>query len=270
MIEKLQSARDAEELAAQLQKTQSALNAATLSVNVGAEARTAAIRRVITELANEGITGYIDAGGHQWSPEAYVDMDIRTTVHNAAVEGQKNRSSDYNVTTFQISSHPGARPLCEPYQGKFYSWDDTSGTMEDLHGNLIHYEGIHSTSYGEPAGIFGINCGHSPQTFVPGYSVARYEPTQDKAENDRLYQLTQQQRYLERQIRNEKTKAVALDAAGDKEAFNKSAVRIKEKTDRYRAFCEENGLSERPSNTQVIGYNRSISSKANWAARKGE
>ena len=256
LIEKLQSVTDAVGLEAQLAATQTALNTATTSVAVGAEARTQALRRTITQLAEQGITGYIDRAGHHWTPEAYINMDIRTTVHNAAIQGQKARSADYGVYTFQISSHAGARPLCAPYQGKFYSWDGSEGTVEDLYGNTYHYEGINNTSYGQAAGIFGINCGHRPNTFVSGYNIPRFEPTQDAEENARQYQLSQEQRYLERQIRDEKTKALAYDAAGDKEAFAKSAQRVKEKQSTYNQFCKQNDLTKRNDRTQVVGYTR--------------
>lgn len=251
------------ELESKLQLTQGVLNQATLSTAIGAEARTQAVRKAVEMVVAQGITGYIDAGGHKWSPEAYINMDIRTTVHNAAVQGQKARSADYDVQTFQISSHAGARPLCAPYQGKIYSWDGSTGVVTDLYGVQYHYEGIGNTSYGQPAGIFGINCGHRPVTFVDGYSKPRFEPTEDEEENKKQYELSQKQRYLERQIRDEKTKALCYDAAGDKEAFKKSAERIKEKTAKYKDFCKANNLTQRPSNTQVYGYNKSIASKVN-------
>lgn len=261
LIEQLQSSRGLQALEQQLVKTQQAINSATFSVAIGAESRQAALRRTIAKLAKEGITGYIDAAGHHWSPEAYINMDIRTTVHNAAIQGQKARSADYGVSTFQISSHAGARPLCAPYQGRFYSWDGSSGTVTDLNGRKYKYEGINKTSYGRAAGIFGINCGHRPLTFVSGYSLARYEPTENAEENDLLYQLTQQQRHMERKIRSDKTLALAYDAAGDKDEFIKTAMKIKAETAEYNKFCSDNDLTRRTDRTQVYGYNRKISGK---------
>lgn len=272
LIEELQSAASLQKLQSQLNATQRALNATTLSTAVGAEARTTAVRRAIKQLAEQGITGYIDAGGHKWSPEAYINMDIRTTIHNAAVQGQKARAADYGVSTFQISTKAAARPLCAPYQGWICSWDNSSGTVYDLNGKAYQVHPIRSTSYGEPAGIFGINCGHSPQTFVDGYSLARYDeltPEQAKA-NEEAYQLSQKQRSLERKVRSAKTEALAYDAAGDKEAFAKAATKVKEANAQYTQFCKANNLPKRVDRTQVFGYNRSVSSKANWAAKREE
>ena len=49
------------------------------------------------QIHKEGITGFYDRIGRKWSPEAYVNMDIRTTVHNTAIEAVKIRQEDYGV-----------------------------------------------------------------------------------------------------------------------------------------------------------------------------
>lgn len=273
LIEKLLSARNAEELERQLGKVQTALNVATSSVEVGSESRVQALSRTVKQLAQEGITGYIDAGGHHWSPEAYMNMDIRTTVHNAYVQAQKERAAEHGVSTFQITSHAGARPLCAPYQGKFYSWDGSDGVLEDLHGNKHVYESIHATSYGQPAGIFGINCGHDPVTFVNGYSIPRYEPTQDAEQNAKEYAESQKQRQLERNVRQAKLEAIAQDAAGNKEAFKTAAEKVRQANADYKAYCKETGRTPRNDRLQVYaspdgqGYNRSMSGKVTGATR---
>lgn len=251
LIQQLYSANNLDELQNQLGVVQQNLNQSTFSVASGAEARTTALRRTINKLADEGITGYIDRGGHHWTPEAYINMDIRTTVHNAAVQGQRARAADYGVSTFQISSHSGARPLCAPYQGKFYSWDNTSGTVHDLYGRSYHYDGINTTSYGQPAGIFGINCGHNPQTFVDGFNIPRYEPTTDPKANAEEYAEVQQQRYMERQIRADKEKAAAFQAAGDEEAAKEAMARAREKNRAYKDYCAEHDLPVRSDRTRI-------------------
>lgn len=267
LIEKLYSARDWDELERQTAKVQKALNKATSMVEVGAEARVQALSRTVKELAQEGITGYIDKAGHHWSPEAYINMDIRTTVHNAAIQAQKTRASEYGVETFQMSSHAGARPLCAPYQGKFYSWDGSSGILHDLYGKEYPYTSIYDTSYGEPAGAFGINCGHNPQTFVDGYNIPRYEETADAEANAAEYRESQKQRYFEREVRQAKLEAIAQDAAGNKEAFKQAAVKVREKNAQYAQFCKDTGRTPRPDRLQVYaseqgnGYNRSMSGK---------
>ena len=275
-IEKNLGATDIAGVNAQLGKAQEKLNTAAGTVMSGAEARTQALSRTVRQLANEGITGFIDSAGRKWSPEGYVNMEIRTTVHNAAIEAQKTRAGEYGIDTFQISTHAGARPRCAPYQGWICSWSGGGFEIEDLHGNTYPVHDINETSYGEAAGIFGINCGHRPETFVPGYSIPRYEPTKNEAENEREYKESQEQRYLERKVRSAKQEAIAQDAAGNTEAFNKAAQKVKKTTAEYKEYCREKGRTPRNDRLQVYSspsgkeYKGSVSSKVTWANKKNE
>lgn len=269
-IEALTGAKNAAELAKQMEKVQRTLNAATGSTLLGNESRQKALRGAIATLANEGITGFIDAGGHHWTPEAYINMDIRTTVGNVARQAQKTRAAEYGVDTFQVSRHAAARPLCAPYQGWICSWSGGGYTVEDLYGNQYTVHNINETSYGQPAGLFGINCGHNPLTFVPGYSVPRAQELtpEEEQENALQYAQSQQQRYLEREVRYAKTEALAYDAAGDKEGFVLASQKVKQTQADYAAFCKQTGRTPRTDRLQVYGYNRSVSGKAT-AATKG-
>ena len=174
----------------QMQAAQQILNTATGKVIIGTESRTQALRQALSQIHKEGITGFYDRAGRKWSPEAYINMDIRTTVHNTAIEAVKIRQQDYGVEIFRVSRHSGARPLCYPYQGRYFSWNNESGTFTDGEGKRHRYSPLSSTSYGKPAGLFGINCGHHPITIIPGVSIPRDLPKENKAENDRIYVLS--------------------------------------------------------------------------------
>ena len=169
-------------------------------------------------------------------------MVTRTTVHNTAIQATKARMEDFGTSVFQVSSHAGARPLCYPYQGKFYSWDNTSGEIELGNGERVHYDPIDSTSYGEPAGLFGINCGHYPIVVVPGVSIPHgADNIQPKEENDKAYAESQEQRALERKIREAK-RVVAME--GDL-ATKEDKARVKELQAEMREFIERTGRTRR-------------------------
>lgn len=245
----------------QMKAVQQILNTATGKVISGTESRTQALRKALMDVQKEGITGFYDRAGRKWSPEAYINMDIRTTVHNTAIEAVKLRQEDYGISIFRVSRHSGARPLCYPYQGRYFSWENESGTFTDGEGKRHRYYPISSTSYGKPAGLFGINCGHHPITVIPGVSIPRDLPEENKEKNDRFYAESQEQRRLEREIRYAKQKAVMLERAGDKEGFEAEALKIKNAQAKYNAFCKETGRTKRLDRTQVYEYNRSLSSK---------
>lgn len=248
--ERLVTLTDAEylRLMGQREATQEILNQAAGNVAVGTETRKTALQRAIRRISEEGLTGFYDKAGRSWSPEAYVNMDIRTTVHNVAIQSVKNRMADYNTSVFQVSAHAGARPLCYPYQGKLYSWDNTEGDIEIGTGATMHYKPLNSTSYGQPAGLFGINCGHSPIPVIPGVTIPHAQDyVQPKEENDKAYEESQQQRALEREIRAAKR---AVEMGDDsKEAKD----RVKEAQAAMREFIDRTGRTRRYDRESLYG-----------------
>ena len=178
-------------------------------------------------------------------------MVIRTTSHNTAIDSVRAKQQDYKSDIFQVSQHPGARPLCYPYQGKFYSWSGASGTYTDGNGIKHKYRGIQSTSYGKPAGLFGINCGHYPLPQIPKVTIPQDKPVQDKGENDRLYRESQQQRAYERDIRNAKRKREAFAKAGLDDAAKEQEAVIRAKQERMREFIKQTGRTRRYDREQI-------------------
>lgn len=256
-----------EQYGEQIRKAQEILNATTGEVVTGISSRQSALRSAVKQLADEGLTGFTDAAGKTWSPEAYVNMDIRTTAGNVATKAVMARNEEYGNDLIWVRSKANARPLCYPYQGKVFSTSGRSGTVTDLDDNVIRFEPLGSTSYGQPAGLFGINCGHvPPNPFIPSMSMVRGEPV-GKAENDKAYQLTQTQRYLERNVKAAKREAVMSNATGDKEAFRLAAKKAKENNAKLREYTEANGLTYRPDRTQVYGFDKSVSAKATQAIK---
>ena len=235
----------------QMEAAQQIHNTQTGRVVTGVASRRDALREALGQIQKEGITGFYDRAGRKWTPEAYVNMDIRTTVHNTAIESVRLRQEDYGVKIFRVSSHSGARPLCYPYQGKYYSWDGSSGTFTDGLGKRHRYKGINSTSYGEPAGLFGINCMHHPITVIPGVSIPSDLPEQDKKKNDRIYQESQEQRYLERQIRYARQREAMFKAAGDEEGAEKAKAQIKRADERMREFIGRTGRTRRRDRERI-------------------
>ena len=228
-----------------------------------------ATRKTIRELAQKGIPAFVDKRGREWSPEAYVMMDMRSTLGNTARAAQNARCDEYNIQLIEVSSHMGARPLCAPYQGRIFSRDGSKGVTTDGAGGKIYYTPLSETSYGQPAGLFGINCGHVQYPFVPGINFQRYFPY-PKEENDRRYMQFQQQRAMERGIRAAKRECMMLQEVGDTEGLQKASLRLRNQKEKYSAYCKETGLKQHNDRTQVYGYDRSKSSKTVWAERKAK
>lgn len=253
MLESTQQAYAAtvSDIVNRMQRTQSILNIGTGEVVSGVSSWNEALNNSVSKMIENGLTGFVDHGGHRWKPETYVAMDIRTTVYNTAREAVFERQEEYGSDLYQVSSHNGARPLCYPWQGKVISRTDNVRTVTDLDGNEVQVYAQSQTSYGEPAGLFGINCKHYPMSFFPGISRLRGEP-QNPEENEKAYKESQQQRALERDLREKRRDLEVLKArnAPDEE-IAKQKAKVDDADQRIRDFCDETGRTRRRSREQT-------------------
>ena len=209
--------------------------------------------RCIQEFNAKGIPAFVDKRGREWTPEAYVNMAMRTTSGSVANEIQMARCEDYGVDLIEVDSHSGARSKCARDQGKIF--DRANKSNKYPHWN--------TSSYGEPDGLLGINCGHHIYPYIEGVSIRRYFPTEDMEANDKLYQETQKQRAMERAVRKQKRECMLYDELGDKEAFEQAAVKLKEKEAQLKKYVDGNKqLHRRSDREQVVGFDKRISSEA--------
>lgn len=200
-----------------------------------------ALRETASKWAEKGIPSLIDKAGRKWSTEGYVNMITRTMSNNIANEMQFSRMDEYGADLIEVSSHMGARPRCAPFQGKIYSRS----------GNHKKYPPLSSTSYGEAAGLKGVNCGHIFYPFIEGISERRYRPI-EKQENSDAYKLSQKQRYLERRIRNAKRELNMMSTMGDDIGIDIANKKVKLRQADMRAFISDTGRTRRRNREQVV------------------
>ncbi len=226
------------------------LNKSAGKVITGIESRQEAMRQCIKEMSESGIPAFVDKLGREWSPEAYINMDIRTTCSNVAHQSQMDRMDDYGIDLIEVSSHSGARPKCAKYQGRIF---DRSNKSE----KYPHWK---DTSYGEPDGLLGINCGHQIYPFVEEISIQRYFPYDEK-ENDKKYKEIQKQRELERRVRKSKRECMILEKVGDQKGLARASATLKNRQLALKQYCADTGLSYKFDRTAVVGYNKTLSNK---------
>jgi hypothetical protein len=208
------------------------LNSAFAGLRNGALTREQAVSRAVSEFADDGIRVATFASGRKMELAAYIRMVTTTSVSNAVRETTFARMAEVGIDLMEVSAHSGARPLCEPYQGQVYS----------VSGKSTEYPTLSGTSYGQPAGLFGINCRHTFWAYSPDYPRPLADRP-DKAENDRVYKESQAQRYNERQIRAWKRKAMAFDQVkGAERQAAKAYDKVKEWQARQRALINSSGL----------------------------
>lgn len=235
------------------------LNKHATSAVTGAESRQQALTKCIKEFNSRGIPAFVDRRGREWTPEAYVNMCMRSTANTMAAEIQMARADDLGINLVEVSSHAGARPKCARDQGKIF----------DRANKSDKYPHWNTSSYGEPDGLLGINCGHHIFPYIEGVHIRRYFPTEDMEANDKLYKQTQVQRALERDVRKQKRECMLFIKAGDEEGFEEAAVKLKVKEARLRDYVSKHSqLHLRRDREQVVGFDKKIAGRAKGQARK--
>ena len=227
------------------------VNKVSSQVLSGTKTTAKAMQEAVSQFAEKGLTGFTARNGAEWTPEAYTKMVIRSNTQNAINTIQDERIQACGGDFIEISSHIGARPLCSQDQGQVFSLSGYSGYIEDLDGGKIKTRPWSSSTYGKPAGILGINCGHSRYMFVPGLSKKR-EMDFTKKENDEAYVEKQRQRQYERTIRNKKREIAMLKQTGAEPSYIKRKQNSLTNTRKeYLSFLDKTGRTRITANEWI-------------------
>lgn len=175
-------------------------------------------------------------------------MLLRTSLVQSSVNAQFSRQETRGNTLIEVSSKADARPKCADDQGKIYDRrGDRAGEQTHEGEPILDFS---NTSFGEPDGLFGINCGHEPYDYIDGYSEKTFKEY-DKETTDANYDAKVQSRYNERQIRNYKTDAAIYDQLGLNEARDNANELVAKWQEVQRDHVKETGIPRQYSREQI-------------------
>lgn len=221
---------------------------AHLKVMSGAQSYSAAMIEAVNELAQHQLKAKYPSG-HEDSIETAVLRCIRTGTAQASGNMTIQSMQDNGWDLIRVSAHIGARHGDGGENPGNHAW--WQGKLYSLSGTSDKYPPFRKTTgYGTGEGLSGWNCRHS---FAPGDPEHNPFKNFDAEENKRAYDLSQQQRSMERAIRKTKHKLIALESAIDActddetrekltEAYNRANKRLGDQNRAYRNFCDANGL----------------------------
>lgn len=239
-----------------------AVDLAYMQVTSGAFDYITAIRNAVKEVAEKWVT-VIRYLGRSEQLDVAVRRTVLTGVAQTVGELQMTRAKEMNVNLMQVSAHVGARnrgkgPMNhESWQGKVYSI--VGSTPE--YPNLAEVTGL-----GTMVGLHGVNCRHSMYPFFEGISERLYSQKELDGYASRkvtyqgremsVYEATQEQRRIERKIREWKRQEGALDAAGlDHTA---ETAKVREWQGEMRKFVKETGLIRQGEREQIQNPRKTI------------
>ncbi len=240
----------------------------------GAISPVQAVREAVERLISDGVyIKYTKIGSdgtervHKDTIEVATARAVRTGISQGSARIQLARMDEMGVNLVIVSSHLGARPTHEVWQGKIYS-RVPSAEYPDF---------VSSTQYGTVTGLCGANCRHNFSAWFPGQGNPFED--YDSEENKKQYEKEQKQRAMERRIRDTKRKVLGLRTAMDnapseeeraafEKSYRKKAALLQQQNEAYNAYCKETGQKKRHDRIAIALWNRSEAAKATAAARK--
>lgn len=159
-------------------------------------------RRATDLLVQNGLTGFTDKAGRQWTIGSYADMATRTAGNRAWQEANIARMSESGVNLVTIVVGGGACRWCAAWSGKVVSTDGTTGDVVVQHATenrtlTIHIDGTIDQARAAHWNHPNCRCtvvGYMPGLKVPG-SATTYDPAAEKA-RAQLRALERQKRAL--------------------------------------------------------------------------
>ena len=226
---------------------------AQMFYNAGASSLWQAVDMATKDFLSAGINCVEYANGARVNIASYAEMSLRTSNKRANLMGSANKRMEYGIHTVKVTAHNSACPLCIPWQGKVY-YDDVYGqVMVQEKKGIAGFKKYPLLSEAVKGGMFHPNCKNGLSTYYEGINQEPKEPTkEEKEEMVRRYNLQQEQRKCERNIRKFKR---LENGSIDADNVAKYAEKKQQWTDRYNKLICDNPdvLRAEPARLKLYG-----------------
>lgn len=267
------------------------LNEVDYRVESGMQSYSSAVCEVLDRYAESGVMVEYPTGTKR-SLEAAVRCCIVTSMNQTAAQVTNVYIAQNKIEYVLVSAHPGARYDKKDPTG-ISSHDHWQGKAYKIIGSEPGFPNLlESTGYTiDPKtgtgtvvnllGLHGYNCRHSHGPWRKGM-VNKYLDENGNVninadESQKLYDLQQKQRLLEREIRKTKreimTKKQELDMIAETDVkeilqpqYDKLAYKLRMQNKRLQSFCKNNDLQLQGDRTKVSGFSKKQSAIANGRA----
>lgn len=176
------------------------------------------------------------------------EMTVRYESTMNAIADLKSRG----INLVQSSRHANCSKRCEPWQGKYYTLDNTYRTVDGIEFQPLSNatDQFYTTKRGKVyknGHITGYNCRHYLVPYRKGYS----QPMVSARVVERERAIDHRMRSMERQIRHWKTKAIIFKDK-DTEIYRTAKAKATFYYNRYRQYAERKGRAYYPSRTDIL------------------
>ena len=267
------------------------LNEVDYRVASGMQSYSSAVCEVIDRYAKSGVMIEYPTGARR-TLEAAVRCCIVTSMNQTAAQVTNQYIVQNGIKYVLVSAHLGARhskkfpdgiPSHDHWQGKVYKISSSEEGIPNL-SEATGYTIDPATGQGRvvnPLGLHGYNCRHSHKPWDKSlrnpYVDADGNPKIDVHESQELYEKQQQQRSMERAIRQTKRELLAkqeeLNGIAETDVkemlqpqYDQLAYKLRMQNKKYQKFCETNDLQTQADRIKVAGFKKKQSAVANGRA----
>ena len=183
----------------------------------------------------------------KYSLRAAAEIQIRQECHEENLENMRKNG----VELAWIDTHANCSERCEHWQGKLYSLNGKSGTIDNVAYQPLEnateiYETTKTGKIYKNGCLTGFNCRHRLIPYKKGFRPIPVPESVTKKQRA----IEHRQRELERRVRIYETEA-AMSKGIDKEAYKKYKDLSKKWTDEYENFSKENNVPFYPSRLDI-------------------
>lgn len=248
---------------------QDIINQTVLEVQAGIKTPQRALADNIYKWQAAGMkSSMVDKGGHTWSLEGYTRTVIQSTAHRTFNDVRLQSMKDFDSPLAVMSSHPASRRACAFIQGHVVN----VVPLTDKNANP-KYDSIYNHGYGTAAGTQGINCSHMLYPYIEGVSH-NYQKQYDPDDAMKNAKSQQRQRYLEREIRNDKKLIDLANRLGDSQGLSHYKSLLSTHRQAIRDHVKSHDFLNRQYNRERIytkadtsGYNKAKQSESSKRVR---
>lgn len=222
------------------------MDLALLKVATGAFSYDQAVNDCVHRLAQSGLRSIDYASGRSYQLDTAARMSIRTGLSQLSGKIMEANLKQTGQDLVITSQHMGSRPEHAVWQNKVFSYSGKSKKYPDF---------FKETGYGTVTGLKGANCTHDFYPFWEGASVIPDDleepaPVTINGREYDYYQVSQQQRKMERDIRATKREIEAQKAIGGDTTTLQNQLR--KQTADYKQFSALAGVKAKNNRLRVV------------------
>lgn len=213
-----------------------------------------ALRDAVQQFFGKGLPAFTDSAGRKWRIQDYANMAVRTGYAAAQIQGHEDALDAAGLDLVIVQPGPRACDICDEWARKVLIrgggspgsyWRDNA-----LTGQGMTVKVDDSLDAARAAGFQHPNCRCSIRAFIPG--VTKRSDIERPPWDAEGYERQQQQRGLERQVRESKIALATAQASGDPAEIAKAQRRLAARQGALRDHLAANPTLKRRSDREQV------------------